>query len=197
MGNATKEKEKNVKHVMKIGEEPFTNMQKSAKIKRQKALEKYFFWLMGLIISFIPILALPLYLLYKNAAVEETLFHSFCDAEIIFIGISLAIASLNDFIREDVNKSSIWTFINIIVIIFGAMVYGVANISQEIEKNFNYNFAFAINMTFLVVIFLLGTGRYISEMQKGEINAVYVVYINSFIFGSKYIFTNAPVHSNM
>ena len=167
MGNATKEKEKNVKRVMKIGEEPFTNMQKSAKIKRQKALEKYFFWLMGLIISFIPILALPLYLLYKNAAVEETLFHSFCDAEIIFIGISLAIASLNDFIREDVNKSSIWTFINIIVIIFGAMVYGVANISQEIEKNFNYNFAFAINMTFLVVIFLLGTGRYISEMQKG------------------------------
>lgn len=168
MGNATKEKEKNVKHVMKIGEEPFTNMQKSAKIKRQKALEKYFFWLMGLIISFIPILALPLYLLYKNAAVEETLFHSFCDAEIIFIGISLAIASLNDFIREDVNKSSIWTFINILVIIFGAMAYGVANISQEIEKkNFNYNFAFGINMTFLVVIFLLGTGRYIGEIQKG------------------------------
>lgn len=168
MENDTKEKEKNVKQVMKIGEEPFTNMQKSAKIKRQKALEKYFFWLMGLIISFIPILALPLYLLYKNAAVEETLFHSFCDAEIIFIGISLAIASLNDFIREDVNKSSIWTFINILVIIFGAMAYGVANISQEIEKkNFNYNFAFGINMTFLVVIFLLGTGRYIGEIQKG------------------------------
>ena len=156
--------------VMNIAEELYTNPGKGSKIYSNAKI-RYRNWLIGMIVSFIPVLALPLSRIYMGEPVGIALFDSFCSSEIIFIGISLAIASLNDFLaREaDENKQG-WTWINIILIILGAMVYGVTVITEELsagrvgEKAFNYDLAFGFNVFFLLIIFLLGSARYIKEM---------------------------------
>ena len=165
------------KKVMAVSGENSGNVKnahnKSGSDKGGSASERYRNWMIGLFISFIPVLALPLSHIYMRESVAKALYEAFCSAEIIFIGISLGIAVLNDFIAQKTAKNSQgWVLLMILLLILGAMIYGVAIITENLGDSkdntdgFNYPLAFGINIAFLAIVFLIGTARYIKEIKR-------------------------------
>ena len=141
--------------------------------KKKDAKKRYRNWLIGLVISFIPLLALPLSEVILGNMEQNFVAKIFISSEIIFIGISLSIASLNDYINSSLIKGNdTWTWINIVAITLGAMVYGVTTISQNLSpvlnKTINGTFVIMLNVTFLVLILIIGSYKYISEICGGD-----------------------------
>ncbi len=144
------------------------NNQKSQHSKskiNKKACKMYMFWVIGLIISFIPLLAVP----FSQKITGETdvnFFDTvFKSAEIIFIGISLAISALNTYIHpSSKTHSDIWIWSNIIVIILGALFYGVIVTHEQQSADVDLTFLIYFNAFFFVLVFLLGSYKYIMNI---------------------------------
>lgn len=130
---------------------------------------KYFNWLYALIISFLPLIFVPFYHLYFGGKFTDFLFQIFSSYEIIFIGISLIVASLNDFISENVNSA--WLKANIFLIILGAAAYGIIAVAQEYAQgndkiSLNNCLLLIVNLSYLFLILLLGSSKYIKYIKE-------------------------------
>ncbi len=138
----------------------------------EKTVKKQFvMWLIGFAISLIPILALPLYhiiFIESTSSIFEDLFYN---SEIIFVGISLTITSINDFITPQSKESgSSWMWINIITIIVGTLIFSLIVIAFEKDsQKVNKTFVIAFNIVYLVVCFLLGFFKYRANMKRDEV----------------------------
>lgn len=135
----------------------------------EKNSKKHFkMWLIGFAISFIPILALPIYHIICLESICVILEDLFFNSEIIFLGISLTITSINDFITPHSKESgSDWMWISIITIIVGALVFSLFIVSLENNNGpINKTFVIIFNILYLVVCFLLGYSKYKSVMNS-------------------------------
>lgn len=160
-------KKENVKKVMEIATE---KPQKKKKKFNSKALRRYLYWFLGLIVSLVPLLAIPFGNKLVGASQEGFFYELFKNNEIFFIGVSLSIAAINDYVQQRQTKKSgdFWTCINIIVIVIGAMFYGItAFVIQHgslFEIEIDYNFLIWCNIFYLSVIIVLGSYKYVKDI---------------------------------
>ena len=160
----------NFNKLQDVGNEPkvITNHTTTNKTKREKLWMRYRSLLIGTIISFIPIFAVPVSKLFDGKCDITYVFYlAFCSHEIIFVGIVLAIAALNDFLSQDSRESKGgWTWLNIILIIFGAMIYGLLAIKGAEEQNAAIDILFKFNLVYFGFIFILESAKYIVEFVE-------------------------------
>ena len=132
------------------------------------AMEQFGNWWWGLVISFLPLLAVPLYKAFNNdISVGDFFFKLFSNCEWIFIGVSLAITSLNDYIQYSTKKKkkSKISF-NIVLIVAGAIVYGLMTICNQTPESFNDLLALGFNIIFMLMILIVGSGEYIQQIME-------------------------------
>jgi len=129
-----------------------------------KAWLQYKYWLIGLLVSFIPLLAIPF--AQKSVGTDVDFFAAiFKNAEIIFIGISLSISALNTYIKPiSKTKRDSWIWLNMIAIIVGALSYGIIVTQDESTKDLDWEFLGDFNFGFFVFIFLIGSYKYILDI---------------------------------
>lgn len=130
--------------------------------------KQFHIWLMGLVVSIIPLLVLPIYHAIISKPFCVIFEDFFVNAEIIFVGISLTIASMNDFVTPMSKEAgSGWMWTNIITILLGTITYGamVLAINLGIES-INRGFVIVFNIIYLVFCFLMGLCKYKSKMNK-------------------------------
>lgn len=163
----------NLDELDKIGQEPIIGkeqLENKEKIKNKKNQIKHRYrnWLIGLIISLIPLLAVPFIGLFKGENEFSYIFYDiFSSYEIIFVGIALSIAALNDFVSQESEESKEgWTWLNIIIIAFGAMIYGGLAVESNAGENFDLSAIFIFNLIYLGIIFLLGSAKYYQEFKE-------------------------------
>jgi len=146
-----------------------TNVQNQLTKKEAKTLFKN--WWTGMGISLIPLLILPIWKLYFNASISDVLIDFFIDCEFLFIGVSLIITSINDFVLIDKSNSNAHNISgSIILLLFGAIVYGVLKIAEfeMIKTGEAQNIAFAIvlNVAFMLIIIVTGMFKYIKAIKE-------------------------------
>lgn len=121
-------------------------------------------WVHGLIILFIPLIILPLYLLFTSKISEllTCLINVLSSAELVFISISLIIASTNDMMSFNGRKNR-WIKINELLLLFGAIIYGIMSIAQYSSEEYNTMAAIIFNILFLVISIVLGAASYLND----------------------------------
>ena len=151
----------NIEQVNRIGEEP--NIGRNIADKRKKARTRYYNWLMGMIISMLPLFAVPSIWLFKGESNFCHIFYEiFCDYEVVFVGVSLAITSLNDRISNKSEDSiGFWTWPSIILIVSGALIYGVLTVLNTFNQGFDSSILFFFNLAYLGIILVFGTIEYL------------------------------------
>lgn len=159
-------------HINSIGENLKSNGKKGKKFKFNQAqrtiLEKYGAWILGLFLSFVPLCAIPFVRYFNGEIIFINIFcEMFNSVEIIFIGISLAIAAINDFLNQkgqDDKKG--WIGVNIAIIAFGAVIYGAAMVAEHFGTNFQDNLVNRFNLIYLVIVFLFCSSKYVKEFLE-------------------------------
>ena len=164
--------EETAKCVMGLANE--VPIKKKFKFNKNAAV-RYLYWFVGMVISFIPLFALPFTNKLLNVPQDGLFQEVFKSSEIFFVGVSLVIAALNDYIHKTQPKkfSSLWTWSNIIIVLFGAMFYGITTVliqNSNIWKiEINYQFLSSCNFFYLLVIIVVGSYKYIKDILGGEI----------------------------
>lgn len=84
------------------------------------------------------------------------------------MGISLTIASMNDFVTPMSKEAgSGWMWTNIITILLGTITYGVMVLAINLGiGSINRGFVVVFNIIYLVFCFLMGLCKYKSKMNK-------------------------------
>lgn len=159
---------RNVKEVMAVANEETTVRRNKQNLEKQKILKKKFlYWGLGIIISFLPILALPIGNWISGANIREALYELFCDISIMFVGISFTITALNDFIMKCTEKNEVgWVFLNIVLLILGAIIYTVVVMQKNDNPKMDMSRVFWINLIYFFIMFALSAHKYIKEMSE-------------------------------
>lgn len=167
----------NINQVMAVGSEQ-QNQQSSStpkaktynEIRKRRAL-RLVVWLSGFLLSLVPLLAEPLHELLFSQEFLSSLYQAFCGCEILFLGVTLAVSALNDFLE---NNSGVWHIIwmvcTILFIILGSIVYGDLIIQRSNNILPDDNVVFVVNIVYLGVIFILGLSRYLTSIFGGSSN---------------------------
>ena len=136
-------------------------------ISKDSVFAKYGMWLLGLIISFIPLLAVPFIKFFVGQGdLLKLLLEIFYSSEIIFIGISLIITVLIDFLTDEKQNRKVgWIVINVVVIMFGAMIYGVISATISLGIELKNELLLGFNISYFLFVFLLGTSKYVCELR--------------------------------
>ncbi len=164
--------EESSKKVMQLAKEVVPT--KKLKFNKNAAI-RYSYWFIGLVISIIPLFAIPF--ADKLMDVQKKSFFQaiFESEEIFFIGVSLAISALNDYIHKTQPKkfSGLWTWLNLIIIILGAMFYGItvflvqfSETNTDLKINIDYDFLLMYNIFYLLVIIIVGSYKYIKDILE-------------------------------
>lgn len=121
-------------------------------------------WVHGLIILFIPLIILPLYLIFTSKTSEfwTCVINILSSAELVFISISLTIASTNDMVSFN-GKKNRWIKINQLLLLFGAIIYGIMSIAQYSSEEYNTIAAIIFNLLFLAISIGLGIASYLKD----------------------------------
>lgn len=143
-------------------------------IERQGELLKgvrtpYCTWIMGLVISLIPIFLYPFYeLIISEIDVGEMFYKALCSSDIIFLTISLCVSSLNDAMSlRNWRYHKIWSAFTWIFIIVGAAVFGLVSVAESRhEEDLNYGVIVFLNVVLFVVSFVAGSIPYIVAISE-------------------------------
>lgn len=159
-----------LRKTMNIGKEPFARANSNESSRQNDVKERFRNWWIGLVISFIPLFAVPFSKLLSGKS-SNLFFEVFSNYEIIYVGISLMIVTLNDFMSHSSKKAkNSWHGLNIALIVIGAVIYGlmaVTHYNAEVgDGTFDFSVAFWFNIIFLVIIILLGSIQYWCEMRR-------------------------------
>ncbi len=155
--------------VNNVGQEPTTSTEKIIDATKLKsAREQYRNWWLGFGISFIPLLALPLFEAFNsNISTKGFFIMLFGGCEVIYMGVSLGITSLNDYIKHN-NKKQGRVGWNLFLVILGAVLYVLMAISKYKSKNFNDSLALSFNIVFLIIIMIIGSAEYIQQIREAK-----------------------------
>lgn len=107
---------------------------KQLKNERRSAYKRYITWIAGMLISFIPLITLPLYqvLTGKLTGCMEVMDAIFVNSSIVFLAISLVVATINE-AEEGMENIlyQVWKWIAFIVLIFAAVLFGLVSIIEK------------------------------------------------------------------
>lgn len=151
---------KNVKETMAVANEVLTK-EKQNLDDLKSAKRKLINWLLGVAFSVLPLLALPLRSFIENGNFREMLYNLFCDASILFVGISFTITSLNDFVDNWANDYG-WSGLTLLLLILGGIVYTTIVLAESK----NTSIVFWINLGYFIFMFLLSVIKYINEIRS-------------------------------
>lgn len=159
---------KNVKETMAVADEVLAKAERKQNLDDLKSAKiKLINWLLGVAISMLPLVALPFKSFLEDGNFFAMLYNLFCDASILFVGISFTITSLNDFVTnwaDNYGRSGL----TLLLLISAAIVY-TTTVSVE---NKNTNIVLGINLFYFISMFLLSVIKYINEIRgiKNGIN---------------------------
>ena len=159
---------RNAKEAMAVANEEKTVMQDQKKLeKRNIAKKKFHYWLLGVCVSFLPILALPINNFISGVNLFLVLYELFCDISIMFIGISFTITALNDFITKCIEKEEDgWLLLNIVLLILGAIIYTIVVLQKNNNPEMEMGRVFWINLIYFIIMFLLSANKYIKQIRE-------------------------------
>jgi len=154
---------KNVKEAMAVADEVVAKAERKQNLDDLKiAKNKLINWLLGVAFSVLPLLAIPIRGFIENGNFFGMLYNLFCDASILFVGISFTITSLNDFIANCAKKEEYgWAGLTLFLLILGGIVYT----TTVLAENKNANIVFGINLFYFISMFLLSIIKYINEIR--------------------------------
>lgn len=159
---------KNVKEAMAVADEVLAKTERKQNLDDLKnAKRKLINWLLGVAFSVLPLLALPLKFFIEDGNLWGMFYNLFCDASILFVGISFTITSLNDFVANWANDYG-WSGLTLLLLILGGIVYTTIVLTE----NKNTSIVFGINLFYFIFMFLLSVIKYIKEIRgiKNGIN---------------------------
>lgn len=125
--------------------------------------KSFHMWLYGMIMSFIPLISLPLFLVFtsKFSEISDSLLKIFGSPAIMFMAVSLTVTSTNDNMSDYYGSNKRSVKINIIWIVISTIFYCIMNIAEYIAKDsYNIKFAVILNFIFLIVTLVLGLASY-------------------------------------
>lgn len=162
------------KGVMEVGKEALdsnkqgkNNNQDDEENLLKLAKRKFKIWIMGIIVSFIPLIALPFWNFIDNVHLGQMLYEIFCNVGIMFIAISFTVTALSDFTLETAkNDKEGWLAINSVLLILGALLYGVMTIKEKNSTNVQTEVFFWTNLAYFLLMFLLSGGKYIKAILE-------------------------------
>lgn len=159
---------RNVNEVMAVANEQTTGVQSKPNSDKLKTAKKKFRnWVLGIIFSFLPLLALPFNHLIGGGNVATMLYKLFCDISIVFVGISFTISALNDFIAKCTKRDEDgWVWINLILLLLGAIIYTVVVLQKDENPDMEMGTVFWINLIYIVLMFILSANKYICEIWE-------------------------------
>ena len=156
---------RNIVEAMNVANENVTDMQEKRKSEKRTVGKQFRNWIIGIVISFLPLLALPFKSFLSHGDLSKMLYELFCDTSIMFIGIALTITAMNEFIVEYAEKEKDgWIWVNIILLIFGAIIYTVVVIEKDANKDIKTNVILTVNLIYFVIMFALSASKYIKKI---------------------------------
>lgn len=140
------------------------------KIRECVEYEKMQNWLMSIMLSLVPILIIPYgYYLFSKISLEQLGIEIFGGCEIIFVGVTLLVIEINDFVKSDykntMRKEIIW-------IVMGTIFYTVLVMFHKEEREKEniispkYLQIVTVNIIYLVISFFMGLSNYIKYIHK-------------------------------
>lgn len=157
---------RNVKETMAVADENITWNNDCKKRKVENLKKRFRNWFLGIGISFLPLIALPFSNLVYQGDIGNFFYELFCDISVMFIGITFAISSMNDFIDESIEKKQDgWIMLNLICLLAGAIFYSVI-VVQNKGADMNQDIIFKVNLGYFVLMFFLSAGRYLREIRE-------------------------------
>lgn len=158
---------RNIEEAMSVGNEE-ESKRDERRLKRIKVEEeKYHNWIWGIVISFLPILALPFEDFIRSGNIFKMLYRLFCDSSVIFIGISFTITALNDFVGYGKNEKR-WMNSNFFLLILGTIFYTVVTMRKDKNLDINMTVVFWFDLIYFIVMVLLGANRYIDAIREAK-----------------------------
>lgn len=142
------------------------NESKSSDTDRKIALRKYRSWWYGLMISFIPLFAIPVDNIVSGnvSSFGGFLYMLFSSCEILFIGVSLVITASNDFQTDRPKNERSWMAdLSMGLILIGTLIYGIIAVSHNTSEAINNCVVLGFNIFFLVSVIVLATAEYLSK----------------------------------
>lgn len=157
---------RNVEEAMAVGNEDAIKLRRNVPPKRsEEEKKKFIIWIGGILISFLPILALPFGGFISNGSFVAMLYDIFCDSSVIFIGISFTITAVNDFVGYSEIKER-WIISNFFLLILGTIFYVVIIVKKDLGSTVDMKVVFWVNLIYFVVMLLLGASKYISAIRE-------------------------------
>lgn len=152
---------------------PVQNGQADGKKQQIKdAYLKFTTWILGFVVSLMPLTIIPFLELFKGSEFSKAFNDFFANNELFFIGVSIAISAINDFVNNTYSIfQSFWFQANLVLIVFGSFIYTLLTVQQYYEPSVS-NTPFTIFIgVYLSVSLILGCIRYINnirEQKKGS-----------------------------
>lgn len=165
-------KMKNIKEAMSVADESISeNKQKKDTKKIEVSKKKFYYWLLGIVLSMLPLLALPLKDWITGENVYMVVYELFCDVSIVFVGISFTITSLNDYISQHTHEDkAAWVKLNILFLLLGTILYVVMLIQKNENSEVEMKKIFEINIIYFVIMLILSANNYIKEIWRAKKN---------------------------
>ena len=119
--------------------------------------ERFRCWILGFIISCIPMLGLAVYKVLTNENIKDIFIQTLSESEIMFLGVSIAVTAMYDYVSYQ--KKFSWTYI--IIMLLGTILYMAIALAESIPSvEFNSWYACGLNISFVSIVLLRGFVQY-------------------------------------
>lgn len=152
------------------GNQPYSkdDIERQGKLLRE-IRAPYCTWIIGFVISLIPIFLYPFYeLIISEIDIGEMFYKALCSSDIIFLTISLCVSSLNDAMNlRNWRCHKTWSAFTWIFIIVGAAVFGLVSVAENRQgEDLNYGVIAFLNIVLFVVSFVAGSIPYVVAITE-------------------------------
>ena len=139
---------------------------KSENIKN--AQSKFSTWIMGFAVSLFPLLILPILKMSDGIKFSIAFNEFLSNPELFFIGISIAIAAINDFANNSKKFiDTLWFQINTVMILLGTLIYTLIIVQSYYRPEVNNSTILTIfTIVYLGFTFALGCIRYANNIKE-------------------------------
>lgn len=123
--------------------------------------ERFNCWISGFGVSCVPILgSLIVQVLIGGVSLFDSMLHMLDSSEIIFLGISIAVTAMYDYVTYQ--KKFSWLYI--IIVLLGTVIYTVISMIENMEDiNANFFYIRILNICFLSLVLIRGGAQYYKQ----------------------------------
>ena len=146
------------------------NDQQSTGRKLSDAKYRYLNWWIGFAFSLLPICVIPLFkiLNYEIVGIWAFFIELLKSGEILYLAVSLVIASLNDSVSSSQKDFSLWRGAMYLFLAAGVALYVVVTIAKDQSPDINTDFIVLINAVFIAIALIAGTYPYRLDIKDAN-----------------------------